>query len=243
MKTKTEPIRLNALISKSGYCSRRTADELIIEGRVSVDGKVVTELGTKVQPDVKIIVEGVDITKTSEKKYIALHKPRLVLTTKKDEQRRKTIYDILPRNFSTLLPVGRLDYDATGLLLMTNDGDLLYRLTHPKYEVPRAYRVFTRNPFTEKDREKLLSGVDIGKGVIVKADEVTIHEDVVYITIHEGKYHHVKRMIEAVDNKVLRLGRASYGNIRLGKLKPGEYRELKKWEVDKLKKMVKLQSS
>lgn len=163
MKTKTEPIRLNALISKSGYCSRRTADELIIEGRVSVDGKVVTELGTKVQPDVKIIVEGVDITKTSEKKYIALHKPRLVLTTKKDEQRRKTIYDILPRNFSTLLPVGRLDYDATGLLLMTNDGDLLYRLTHPKYEVPRAYRVFTRNPFTEKDREKLLSVLTLAR--------------------------------------------------------------------------------
>ncbi len=231
-----ESFRLNVLISKSGYCSRRKADELIADGKVTVDGVVITELGAKFPQSASIIVEGKELTKAKSLQYIVFNKPRLVITSKKDEKGRDTIYKYLPDNMKHLNPVGRLDYDTSGLLLLTDDGDLLYKLTHPKFNVARTYRITCKDRVGNYQVKKLLEGVSLEGGITTKADQAYKQGDYLFLTLHEGRYHHVKRMVEAVGNKVYRMKRTEYAGIALKGIKPGSFRRLSSKEVAILKR-------
>jgi len=227
--------RLQKIIANSGYCSRRKAEELITKGKVSVNGITITDLGTKASLSDTIIVEGKKI-ENEDKEYILLYKPRGVVSTTNDEKGRKTVLDLIETE-NRLYPVGRLDYDTSGLLLLTNDGQLTNLLIHPKSEIKKQYiaKIDTAvNPVTIK---KLLSGIIID-GKKTKADRVKIrkldkrkNKTIIEIVIHEGKYHQVKRMFEAVGYNVEGLKREKFAFLDLKGLKSGEYRHLTTKEV------------
>ena len=230
--------RLQKFIALSGYCSRRKAEELIIQGKVMVDGKVVTELGTKVDDSNKITIEGKTLSKEN-KEYILLYKPRGVVTTTNDEKNRKTVLDLIETD-KRLYPIGRLDYDTTGLLLLTNDGDLTNLLIHPKNEIDKVYVAKINGIMNAVDIKKLEAGVLIDNHktsrskVKVKRIDKANKCSIVQITIHEGKNHQVKKMFEAVGYSVIKLKREKIAFLDLTGLKPGEYRKLSIKEVKKL---------
>jgi len=230
--------RLQKIIALSGYCSRRKAEELIVAGKVMVDGKVVTELGTKVSDINRITVEGKTLTR-EDKEYILLYKPRGVVTTTSDEKNRKTVLDLIETD-KRLYPIGRLDYDTTGLLLLTNDGELTNLLIHPRNEIDKVYLAKINGIMSGLDIKKLESGVVIDgrktsrcKVKVRKIDKKN-NNSLVQITIHEGKNHQVKKMFNAVGYNVLKLKRESMAFLTLEGLKPGEYRKLSIKEVKKL---------
>jgi len=211
------------------------ADELIFSGRVIVDGQSVKNPGIIVSEKNIVEIDGKQIKPKLDLVYIMFNKPKLVITSKYDNEGRETIMEYLPDNFQHLNPVGRLDFDASGLLLLTNDGELINKLTHPRYEAEKTYVVKCEPPITKLDLDYLTSGVEIATDLISRADDVELKNDTLLLTIHEGHYHHVKRMMEAINKKVVWLKRVSFKGVNLGDLPPGRWRYLTNNEVSKLK--------
>ncbi len=230
--------RLQKVIANSGLCSRRKAEDFIRSGRVTVDGKVVTELGTKVSEKNKIEVDHV-ILENSENVYFLLNKPRGVITSTHDEKNRKTVIDLIPIK-KRIYPIGRLDYDTTGALLLTNDGTLANLLMHPKSEIDKVYLakvkgIMKADAVYQLKEGVILDGVKVlaSKVKIKKVDAKTNHS-FVEITIHEGKNHQVKRMLESVGFPVEKLTRIKIAFLNIHQLASGEYRKLSHKEVSKL---------
>lgn len=230
--------RLQKLISERGYTSRRKAEELIVSGKVLVNGNVVRELGTKFDEKVKIEICG-ELLETVEKEYYVINKPRGVVTTTKDDKDRKTIMDFFNTD-TRLYPIGRLDYDTTGVLLVTNDGDFAQLLMHPKNNIDKVYIAKIEGIIDGESIKQLKTGVLIDgrktskARVKLKKIDKKNNTCIVQIIIHEGMYHQVKRMIESVGYNVLKLKREAYAFITVDGLKPGEYRRLNKKEVHQL---------
>jgi 23S rRNA pseudouridine2605 synthase len=236
-------IRLQKILSQAGVASRRAAEKLMIEGRVSVNGRTVLELGTKADPahdDIR--VDGRRI-KPERPRYILLNKPRGYVTTRKDEKRRKTVLDLLAGVREYVYPVGRLDYDTEGLLLLTNDGELAAQLTHPRHGVERTYEAHVAGMPDERAIEKLRKGIPLDGRRTLPADVRLLNRErdadgVVLITIREGRNRQVRRMCEAVGHPVGRLKRIKFGPIGDRRLPVGAWRDLSAEEVGKLKSVA-----
>ena len=230
--------RLQKVIANSGYCSRRKAEELIIAGKVRVDNILITELGYKVKGNEMIMIDGKILTK-DDKEYILLYKPRGVVTTTDDDKKRKTVLDLINTN-KRVYPIGRLDYDTSGLLIITNDGNLTNLLLHPKNNIDKVYLAKISGILSGKEIKKLESGIllDDFKTSPCKVKDKKIDKknmtSLVMITIHEGKNHQVKKMFSAINHDVIKLKREKIAFLDLQGLKPGEYRHLNIKEVKKL---------
>lgn len=230
--------RLQKVIANSGYVSRRKAEELIRAGKVRVNGQVVLEMGVKVTSKDIIDVDGYTI-KMEEKEYYLLNKPRGVIASTKDEHGRKTVVDLIPTT-KRIYPVGRLDYDTTGVLLLTNDGELTNLLIHPKNNIEKLYIAKVKGLIGKKEVNTLQNGVYIdGKKtakskVRVKRYDKKTDTSFVELVLHEGKNHQVKKMLEAIGYPVLKLRRDQFCFLRVDDLKPGEYRKLSPKEIKKL---------
>lgn len=233
--------RLQKYLAQAGVASRRKCEEYIEQGRVKVNGKTITELGTKVNPETdKVEFDNKIISRQNEEHtYILLNKPIDYVTTVKDQFDRNTVLDLVKVN-KRLVPVGRLDMFTSGALILTDDGDFVYKITHPKHEITKTYTVTLKGIVTKEDVKKLENGVDIGdfttskaRVKILKTDEET-NKSRLEITIHEGKNRQIRRMCEAIDKKVLALHRSKIGNIGVKDLKIGTWRYLKRSEVDEL---------
>lgn len=236
--------RLQKVIAHAGITSRRKAGELIVAGRVSVNGQIVKELGVQVSAKDRVEVDGVPIEQESPVYYM-LYKPRGVISAVTDDKKRKVVLDFFTDVPERLYPIGRLDYDTSGLLLLTNDGDLSQKLMHPKHEVDKVYVAKVKGIADKKQLLPLSRGIRIeGKKTaparfeILSTDAAT-QTSIVQLTIHEGRNHQVKNMLKAVGLPVQKLKREMYGSLTLAGLRPGEYRELTKKEVNELKKQVK----
>lgn len=240
--SKTEEIRLNKFIAHAGLCSRRDADDLISEGVVEVNGEVVTELGTKVRRVDEVKVNGQEI-RLEPFVYILLNKSRDVISTTDDERDRNTVIEsIESATGNRVYPVGRLDRNTTGLLLLTNDGDLAHRLMHPSYQVLKVYEVETREAMSEQDFEQFVNGIELEDGV-AKAHSIKQYVDDARsfkIFLYEGRNRQIRRMVEAVGNDVTKLQRTEYAGLTLKGLRVGRWRYLHQNEVNRLRKMVKL---
>ena len=235
--------RLQKVIANYGYTSRRKAEELILKGKVRVNGSIVRELGIKVEPSDTIEVEGT-VLENTEKVYFLLNKPRGIITSVSDDKNRKTVVDLIHTN-KRIYPVGRLDYDTTGALLLTNDGELANKLMHPKNNIDKVYVAKVKGLIGKKELTKLANGVYLdgiktskGKARILKYDKKT-DTSIVELTIHEGKNHQVKRMFEAIGYNVLKLKRESISFLSIKNLKSGEYIELKPKDVKRLYSDIK----
>lgn len=230
--------RIQKIIANSGFCSRRKAEEFILAGKVTVDGKVVTELGTKVSENSQIEVDHIQIEK-QEKVYYLLNKPRGVVTTTKDDKDRKTVVDLIPER-KRIYPVGRLDYDTTGAILLTNDGDFAHLMMHPKNKIDKVYLAKIKGIISKEAIQQLKQGIHLEEEIVSaskvkvrKMDKNTNHS-FVEITIHEGKNHQVKRMFEKTGYLVDKLTRIRIAFLTVDSLKSGEYRKLSHKEVSKL---------
>lgn len=231
-------IRLQKAIADSDFCSRRKAEEYIIKGKVIVNGEIITELGTKVKGNEEIIVDGNSISK-QEKEYYVFYKPRGVISSTSDDKGRKTVVDFFNSN-KRLYPVGRLDYDTTGIILLTNDGEFSNMLLHPKNNIPKVYIAKLNGIINGSQIKKIKDGVVIDKvkcvpdRVKLKSADKKSNTCIVEITIHEGRNHEIKRIFESIGFEVLKLKRESISFLTLDSLKSGEYRELSIKEVKKL---------
>jgi 23S rRNA pseudouridine2605 synthase len=228
-------VRLQKFLSQAGVASRRAAESLITAGRVRVDGRVITELGTRVDPSRAVVeVDGRRI-RPAATRWIALHKPRGVLSTRRDPGGGRTVYDLLPDEHAALFYVGRLDRDSEGLILLTNDGDAAQRLLHPRYGVERVYDIATTRPVTAAERAALLRGVPLEDGVArahaLRSLPAQAGLTRTRLILLEGRKREVRRMFAALDHDVVRLRRTRYGPIRLGNLRPGQWRELTEDEI------------
>ena len=224
-------MRLNASLARAGIASRRGAEELIRAGRVRVNGEV-AGLATFVEVRDSVEVDGVRI-EPEPLTYVLLHKPAGVVTTARDPHGRPTVVGLVGHE-RRVVPVGRLDADTTGALLLTNDGPLAHRLMHPRYEVDKVYEAEVEGEPDEADLGRLREGVELEDGLTAPADAVLVGPSRVRLTIHEGRKHQVKRMLEAVGHPVRRLHRSSYAGLTLDGLEPGEWRELSVAEVKRL---------
>ena len=229
--------RLQKLIARAGICSRREAEKIISAGRVTVDGKIITELGAKADPSKnKIRVDGKPLKICAEKIYLLLNKPRGYVSTVKDERGRKTVLELLGENFSErVYPVGRLDLNSEGLLILTNDGDLTNALIHPRFEIKKTYRAKISGDVTEEKLDKLRAGIELDDGLTAPAEVYLLEKNLVEITIHEGRNRQVRRMFAAIGCDVKRLKRVKFAGLTIDGLKVGQYRELTAEEVAKLK--------
>ena len=237
-----EEERLQKFLANSGIASRRKCEEYILQGKVSVNGKIVDELGTKINPDKDVVKYNVKLVKKTDKKvYILLNKPIDYVTTVKDQFDRQTVLDLIDIP-EKVVPVGRLDMYTSGALLLTNDGDFVYKVTHPKYEIEKTYTVTIRGIATQDDVKKLENGVKIDDYVSGKAKVKILKTDEeknfsrLQITIHEGKNREVRKMCEAIDKKVLALHRRRIGNLDVKNIEIGKWRYLNKKEVEELLK-------
>lgn len=239
-----ELIRLNRYIARSGVCSRRKADELIEQGRVRVNGKVVRELGTKVRPHDRVTANGREIQSLSSI-HILLNKPRDTISTVSDPRGRPTVIDLITKEElrKGLFPVGRLDRDTTGAILLTTDGLLANRLMHPRWEVEKVYVAETSRPVSREELQSLMDGVELGDGP-GRADQVSYHtpndRKRVAIQIHEGRNRQVRRMFGAIGHEVVSLDRVRYAGLTVRNLRRGEWRRLTPKEVGRLRKLVRL---
>ena len=236
--------RLQKVIAQSGITSRRKAEELIINGKVKVNGEVITELGTKVSDKDKILVNNEPISKEIKEYYI-LNKPRGYITTTSDEYARKTVLDLIPTS-ARIYPVGRLDYDTTGLLILTNDGEFANILMHPSNNIEKTYVAKLKGILKKEEIEQLKNGVEIEENIIVSATKVKLKKVdsktntcMVQINICEGKNHQVKKMFSKVGFEVLKLKREKEGFFDLKNLQSGEYRKLTPKEVKKVYSLKK----
>jgi pseudouridine synthase len=225
-------MRLNAWLARAGVASRRKADELIKSGRVTVNGEP-GQLNTVVQPTDEVSLDGEALAKQTLS-YVLLHKPAGVLTTASDPEGRRTVVDVVDHP-NRVVPVGRLDIDTTGVLLLTNDGDLAQHLAHPKYEVDKVYVAEVWGQPTDGTLRKLAEGVKLEDGRTAPAQVRRLEGGRIELTIHEGRNRQVKRMLEAVGHRVKTLHRSRYGPLGLEGLEPGAWRELEPSEVDRLR--------
>lgn len=237
--------RLQKYLAQAGTASRRKAEELILAGRVKVNGMTITQLGSKIDPEKDIVtLDQKPVKTTKQYEYYLLNKPLRVVTTMHDPQGRTKVIDLLKGIKTRVYPVGRLDYHTEGLLLLTNDGELAYRLMHPKYKVAKTYLVTVRGILDKNSLLRLQKGVLLEDGPTIPA-KVTILEtgenySRLEMTIREGRNRQVRRMCEAVGHPVLSLKRLKFGPLSLGQLKPGQYRKLEENEIRELKKACQL---
>lgn len=234
-------VRLNKYIADAGICSRRKADELIGNGNVKVNGAVMKELGYQVEEGDVVKVNGKVIDAVGKKVYVVVNKPLGYITSMGDDKDRATVAELVSDIPERLFPVGRLDYNTSGLLIMTNDGQLTYTLTHPKHEVYKTYIAKVAGVLSDARVAKLRKGVDIG-GFITSPAKVKVIKQmprhaIVEISIREGKNRQVRKMFATVGNKVQELQRVSIGEIKLGRLMEGHYRKLNREEIEYLKKL------
>lgn len=243
--------RLQKAIARLGIASRRHAEELITKGLVKVNGEIVSELGTKVTESDMIEVDGNTVSPNQQDNYVyfLLHKPEGVITSVTDPRKRKTVIDIISRDIKVrVFPVGRLDYDTSGLLLLTNDGDLTYRLTHPRYGVDKTYRAMLKGTISQEALSTLQKGVMLDDGLTAPAKITRVESinkgnvlTIVEITIHEGKNRQVRRMFENVGYPLVSLQRIAFGPLKLDvSMKPGDYRTLSRNEIESLRNVVGL---
>ncbi len=228
-----------------GVASRRKADELIEQGRVAVNDQTVESLGIVIDEDKdEVKVDNKIVTPGDRKTYIILNKPKDVITSLEDPFRRKTVAHYVRRLGIRVYPVGRLDYDTDGVLIMTNDGELAYRLAHPKYEVKKVYSAIVQGAVVSDDLDKIENGIELPDGHIAKAEAEIANSSYktsrVIITMTEGRKREVKHIMEALEHPVLNLRRISFGGIGLNQLKPGSWRHLRPEEVRHLKELVGL---
>ena len=234
-------MRLNKFLAEFGVCSRRKADEIIAEGRVTVNRKTVSEMGFDVDEKKDVVyLDGKKIVPVTHYEYIMFNKPKGCVTTMSDDKGRKTVYDFIGRE-KRLVPVGRLDYDSEGLLLFTNDGELTHKLTHPSNEIPKTYVVKIEGEISESDMATLRKGVTVN-GVKYSRCKVKFTGEEnglsrLEVVIFEGKNREIRRMFEAVEKNVVFLKRVAIGDLRLGGLSRGGFRELNEFEVDYLKRL------
>jgi 23S rRNA pseudouridine2605 synthase len=232
-------MRLNKIIADSGVTSRRGADELIESGRVSVDGLVIRELGSKFDPDiVQVMVDGETITRSLSKSYLVLHKPKGVLSTMFDPEGRPSLDDFIDLRKERLFHVGRLDKDSEGLILLTNDGDLTFRATHPSFGLEKTYIIEFDGALPQGVDKILLKGVELEDGMGRVLSFRQISPRWIEVSIHEGRYHIIRRLMEAVGVHVLRLIRTKFGPISLGDTPEGRWRDLNSTELLNLQKAL-----
>lgn len=235
--------RLQKVIAQTGYCSRRKAEELIKSGKVEVNGKVITEMGVKVNFDDDITIEGNGLNLKEDKVYYIMNKPRGIITSTSDEKSRKTVVDLIEES-KRIYPVGRLDYDTTGVLLLTNDGELTNLLIHPKNNIEKLYIAKIKGIPTKEELLKLSRGVVIDgrktskSKVKLKKINKKNNVSIVEVVIHEGRNHQVKKMFEVIGYEVIKLKREKFAFLDVNDLKSGEYRELSIKEVKKLYSMA-----
>ena len=240
----THSVRLQKVIADAGIASRRKAEALITQGRVSVNGRVVRQLGTRVDPARDHVkVDGRHLKAEPPQVYLMLNKPMRYLSSLSDPQGRPTIADLLPGVRLRVFPVGRLDFDAEGLLLLTNHGELAQALLHPRYHVPKTYLIKVKGVLTDEEIATLERGVELedGRTAPARVQKVRKAEQNSWLelTIHEGRQHQVKRMLEAVGHSVLKLKRTRFGPLSLGDLPPGQYRFLSDREANALRALVR----
>ncbi len=233
--------RLNKYIAASGLCSRRKADELIEQGEVSVNGKKITELGFLVGDKDKVFVNQ-KLVRPTKHEYYKFYKPAGYITTADDEKGRKTIYDILPKDLSHLKPIGRLDKESTGLLIMTNDGDLINTLTHPSVKVPKVYLVQINSQLHVHEAEQMANGIEIEKGKIAYADisvlEATSKRTTMQITLYQGMNRQIRKMFEYLGHEVKSLKRIQHATISITGLKKGEIKPIKPAQIKELRQFL-----
>ncbi len=239
-------IRINKYLSSSGVASRRKADELISAGRVKINGQVVKELGTKINPRKdKVLVDGKGVRLETHLVYILLNKPKDAVTTSRDEKGRRSVLDLVKVR-ERVYPVGRLDRNTTGALLLTNDGELANRLMHPRHLVLKVYKATLDRPIRERELAKLKKGVMIDGSVTVPDELYVLPESgatEIGIAVHEGKHHLIKRIFESLEIRVLQLDRYSYAGLNHHGLQRGEWRNISKKEIAALRKLVELPDS
>ena len=234
-------MRLNKIIADAGIASRRGADELIESGRVSVDGLTIREMGSKFDPElVQVMVDGETITRTLSKSYLILHKPKGVLSTMYDPDGRPSLSDFIDLRKERLFHVGRLDKDSEGLILLTNDGDLTFRATHPSFGLEKTYIIEHEGKLPTGIDKILLKGIELedGMGRVLTYKELS--PTWLEVSIHEGRYHIIRRLMEAVDVQVLRLIRTNFGPISLGDTPEGRWRNLNEGELTNLRNVLGL---
>ena len=233
--------RLNKFIASSGLCSRRKADALIEDGKVFVNGKKVTELGFTVEDKDKVVIDG-KLVRPVKHEYYRFYKPAGYITTSDDEKGRKTIYDLLPENMYNLKPVGRLDKDSTGLLILTNDGDLINELTHPSVKVPKVYLVTVDSRMHPHEFEKMAKGIEIEPGKIAYADVTVLEVDskhtTMQIVLYQGMNRQIRKMIEYFGYEVKSLKRIQHATIQLDGLKRGEFKPIKPGQIKELRNFL-----
>jgi pseudouridine synthase len=235
-------VRLQKYLAHAGVASRRKAEELIEAGHVRVGGKIVRKLGTSVEPGARVEVAGKLVEIPDAHRYVVLHKPEKVMTTMRDPGGRRTVAEMIPKNLGRIVPVGRLDYDTAGVLLMTDDGDLAHVLTHPRFGVEKTYRAVVRGKLLAGDVKAFLAGVRLEEGSAQPAKVRVVRTGTGFseidITIHEGRNRQVRRMFEATDHPVTSLVRLRFGPISLGELKIGNWREATEKEVSSLRALA-----
>lgn len=233
--------RLNKYIASSGLCSRRKADELIESGVVMVNGKKVTELGFTVNPKDKVFVNGKMIHPVKHE-YYRFYKPAGYITTADDENGRKTIYDLIPENLHHLKPVGRLDKNSTGLIILTNDGDLINDLTHPSVKVPKLYRVSINGKISQNDIDTMYKGIEIESGKIAYAEvdvlEVDNNHTVMEVMLYQGLNRQIRKMFEHLGFEVLTLKRIQHATLNLDGLKRGMLKPIKPQQIKELRNFL-----
>jgi 23S rRNA pseudouridine2605 synthase len=227
-----DSVRLNAYLARAGIASRRGSDELIKAGRVTVNGEP-GELNTYVDPRDRVEVDG-QLVAAQQLTYVLLHKPKATVTTARDPQGRRTVLDLVDVH-ERVVPVGRLDADTTGALLLTNDGQLAHRLAHPRYGVEKVYEAEVDGNPTPEALRKLQDGIELEDGFTAPTRARLLSPSTLELVLHEGRKHQVKRMCEAVGHPVLRLHRSRYAGLTLEGLEPGTWRELEPSEVSRLR--------
>ena len=239
-------VRLQKILADAGIASRRASEAMILEGRVSVDGSQIFELGMKFDPEIsKVEVDGEAIKQSKTKTYLAFYKPRGVISTMSDPDGRSNLGDYFKTRNERLFHVGRLDKDSEGLILLTNDGAFTHRATHPSYGMIKKYLLEIEGPFSKENVETLLKGVLLEDGM-ARALEVKVIREInpkhrwVEVSIHEGRFHIIRRMFEFLEIEVLRLIRTDFGPISMGDTKEGRWRSLNSVELENLFKALKL---
>lgn len=238
-------IRLQKFLADCGICSRRMAEKFILEGKVQVNNQVANVLGTKINPNTDVVLfDNKKISIKNKKLYIMLNKPKFYVTTSKDQFNRKTVLDLVNIENSRIYPIGRLDFDTTGLLLLTNDGELAYILTHPKHKIKKTYMATVFGIPTEDELKDFRNGLQIDDYITAKSEikiinKYTDRSDVL-ISIYEGKNRQIRKMCEKINHEVIDLKRIKIGEIELGSLKSGGFRYLNEAEIKYLEKLKTL---
>ncbi len=236
-----ERVRLQKFISECGVASRRAAEELILEGKVMVNGRVVTEMGVKIDPRRDRVQVRKKIIRPAVKGVLLFYKPRGVVCTLNDPEGRRSVADYLTKHYRSYFPVGRLDWESTGLLVLTNDGELAERLMHPRYQFARTYKVKAEGKVSEALAEKLERGVQLNDGIARAGVKILQYEEAstwLEVTVREGRNRLVRRLMQKIHHPVIKLLRLSHGPFKVGKLRPGDMRKLSEKDYQYYRKRV-----